>query len=33
VGTHGVLGVLALRALAALKGQRRRGSRFALEQR
>ena len=32
VGTHGVLGVLALRALAALKGQRRRGSRFALEQ-
>ena len=33
VGTHGVVGVLALRALAALKGQRRRGSRFALEQR
>jgi len=32
VGTHGVVGVLALRALAALKGQRRRGSRFALEQ-
>jgi indolepyruvate ferredoxin oxidoreductase beta subunit len=32
VGTHGVRGVLALRALAALKGQRRRGSRFALEQ-
>ncbi len=33
VGTHGILGVLALRAAAALKGQRRRGSRFALEQR
>jgi indolepyruvate ferredoxin oxidoreductase beta subunit len=29
---HGVAGVLALRALAALKGQRRRGSRYALEQ-
>ena len=33
VGTHGLAGVLALRALVALKGQRRRGSRFALEQR
>jgi indolepyruvate ferredoxin oxidoreductase, beta subunit len=32
VGTHTVTGVLALRAVAALKGQRRRGSRFALEQ-
>ncbi len=32
VGTHTVLGVLALRAVAALKGQRRRGSRYALEQ-
>ena len=29
---HGVAGVLVLRALAALKGQRRRGSRYALEQ-
>jgi len=32
VGTHTVLGVLALRLVAALKGRRRRGSRFALEQ-
>ena len=32
VGSHTVGGALALRALAALKGQRRRGSRFALEQ-
>ncbi len=32
VGTHTVAGVLALRLVAALKGQRRRGSRFALEQ-
>jgi indolepyruvate ferredoxin oxidoreductase beta subunit len=32
VGTHTVLGTLALRFVAALKGQRRRGSRFALEQ-
>lgn len=32
VGTHGLRGALALRAVAALKGQRRRGSRFALEQ-
>ena len=32
VGTHTVAGALALRAVAALKGQRRRGSRFALEQ-
>ncbi len=32
VGTHTVVGVLALRAVAALKAQRRRGSRFALEQ-
>jgi indolepyruvate ferredoxin oxidoreductase beta subunit len=32
VGTHTVLGVLALRFVAALKGQRRRGQRFALEQ-
>jgi indolepyruvate ferredoxin oxidoreductase beta subunit len=32
VGTHTVLGTLALRLVAALKGQRRRGSRFALEQ-
>ena len=32
VGTHTVGGVLALRVVAALKGQRRRGSRFALEQ-
>jgi indolepyruvate ferredoxin oxidoreductase, beta subunit len=32
IGTHTVLGALALRGVAALKGQRRRGSRFALEQ-
>jgi indolepyruvate ferredoxin oxidoreductase beta subunit len=32
VGTHTVLGALALRIVAELKGQRRRGSRFALEQ-
>ncbi len=32
LGTHGVLGALALRLAAALKGQRRRGSRFAQEQ-
>ena len=32
LGTHSLLGVLALRAAAALKGQRRRGSRFAQEQ-
>ena len=32
VGTHSLTGVLALRLVAALKGQRRRGSRFALEQ-
>ena len=32
IGTHTVLGVLALRIAAALKGQRRRGSRFAVEQ-
>ncbi len=32
VASHSVLGLLALRALAALKGQRRRGSRFAVEQ-
>jgi indolepyruvate ferredoxin oxidoreductase beta subunit len=32
VGTHTVLGALALRCLASLKGQRRRGSRFATEQ-
>ena len=32
VGTHTVRGTLALRFVAALKGQRRRGSRFALEQ-
>jgi indolepyruvate ferredoxin oxidoreductase beta subunit len=32
LGTHGVRGVLALRFVAALKGQRRRGSRFAVEQ-
>lgn len=32
VGTHTVLGTLALRCVAALKGQRRRGQRFALEQ-
>jgi indolepyruvate ferredoxin oxidoreductase, beta subunit len=33
VGTHSLGGVLALRVAAGLKGQRRRGSRFALEQR
>jgi len=32
IGTHTVLGVLALRFAAGLKGQRRRGSRFAIEQ-
>jgi len=32
VGTHTVCGLLALRALASLRGQRRRGSRFATEQ-
>lgn len=32
VGTHTVLGMLALRTLAGLKGLRRRGSRFAFEQ-
>lgn len=32
IGTHTVRGALALRFVAALKGQRRRGSRFALEQ-
>jgi len=32
VGTHTVVGALALRSLAALKGQRRRGSRYAVEQ-
>jgi indolepyruvate ferredoxin oxidoreductase, beta subunit len=32
VGTHTVAGALALRLVAGLKGQRRRGSRFALEQ-
>lgn len=32
IGTHTVRGTLALRFVAALKGQRRRGSRFALEQ-
>jgi indolepyruvate ferredoxin oxidoreductase, beta subunit len=32
LGTHGVRGVLALRVVASLKGQRRRGSRFAVEQ-
>ena len=32
VGTHTVLGTLALKLMASLKGQRRRGSRFALEQ-
>jgi indolepyruvate ferredoxin oxidoreductase beta subunit len=32
VGTHTVAGALALKFLAALKGQRRRGSRFLLEQ-
>ncbi len=33
IGSHTVFGTLALKAAAALKGQRRRGSRFALEQR
>jgi indolepyruvate ferredoxin oxidoreductase beta subunit len=32
IGTHTVLGALALRIAAGMKGQRRRGSRFALEQ-
>jgi indolepyruvate ferredoxin oxidoreductase beta subunit len=32
IGTHTVTGVLALRFVAGLKGWRRRGSRFALEQ-
>ncbi|MBI3155015.1 MAG: indolepyruvate oxidoreductase subunit beta family protein [Burkholderiales bacterium] len=32
VGTHTLAGTLALRMVAALKGQRRRGSRFAQEQ-
>lgn len=32
IGTHTVRGALALRFVASLKGQRRRGSRFALEQ-
>jgi indolepyruvate ferredoxin oxidoreductase beta subunit len=32
IGSHTVFGLLALRGLAALKGQRRRGSRFAVEQ-
>jgi len=32
LGTHGVIGVLALRLVAAMKGQRRRGQRFAQEQ-
>lgn len=32
LGTHGVGGTLALRLVAALKGQRRRGHRFAQEQ-
>ena len=32
VGTHTVLGALALRFVASLTGQRRRGSRFVLEQ-
>jgi indolepyruvate ferredoxin oxidoreductase beta subunit len=32
VGTHTVTGVLALKLLAALKGQRRRGTRYATEQ-
>ena len=32
IGTHTVFGLLALRALASLRGQRRRGSRFATEQ-
>lgn len=32
IGTHTITGVLALRGVAGLKGWRRRGSRFALEQ-
>jgi len=32
LGTHTVTGLLALRVLSAMKGQRRRGSRFAVEQ-
>ena len=32
VGAHTVLGALALKLLSALKGQRRRGQRFAIEQ-
>ena len=32
IASHTVAGLLALRTLAALKGQRRRGSRFAVEQ-
>ena len=32
VGSHSVLGMLSLRVLAGLRGQRRRGSRFAEEQ-
>jgi len=32
IGTHTVFGALALRVVAGLKGQRRRGSRFAAEQ-
>ena len=32
IGSHTVFGLLALRLLASLKGQRRRGSRFATEQ-
>lgn len=32
LGTHGLRGTLALRFVAAMKGQRRRGRRFALEQ-
>ena len=32
IGTHTVLGALALRTVAALRGQRRRGSRYAAEQ-
>jgi len=32
IGSHTVLGLLALRTLAAMKGQRQRGSRFAVEQ-
>jgi indolepyruvate ferredoxin oxidoreductase beta subunit len=32
VGSHTVFGALALRVLAGMKGQRRRGSRFAVEQ-